>query len=73
MRIGMNFAWQLKNSGIKVGFNGLGATASVNHLHFQVWQPNRKNGEEKRNGEMGKKNGRGDIERTKVKTIPQIL
>lgn len=39
LRVGLAFARHLHSSGIKIGYNSLGAGASVNHFHFQTWQP----------------------------------
>lgn len=30
----------MPNTRLRVGYNSLGAGASVNHLHFQVWHTN---------------------------------
>jgi hypothetical protein len=35
-RLALYFAAEANNSSFRVGFNSLGAYATINHLHFQV-------------------------------------
>jgi hypothetical protein len=35
-RLALNFAAEAQNSSFRVGYNSLGAFATINHLHFQV-------------------------------------
>ena len=35
--VAINFALEIHDPGLRLGYNSLGALASVNHLHFQFW------------------------------------
>eukprot|EP01001_Neometanema_parovale_P008501 NODE_4776_length_1020_cov_88.147157_g4571_i0.p1 GENE.NODE_4776_length_1020_cov_88.147157_g4571_i0~~NODE_4776_length_1020_cov_88.147157_g4571_i0.p1 ORF type:complete len:325 (+),score=35.92 NODE_4776_length_1020_cov_88.147157_g4571_i0:72-977(+) len=38
--VALAFASELRSRGLRIGYNSMGAGASVNHMHFQIWDFN---------------------------------